>query len=389
MRIGIDASVLGPRTRQSGIGRYVRRLLEHLPALDPASEWILFAPADCPRPPDLPPSLRWQPLPRLPLGKLSTPAAYLWSLRGYARRFRLDLFHAPTVHPRPSWPPVPRGLPCPLVVTVHDLIPLTFYSTGPERLPRTHLAFYRWNLRAAAGARRILTVSETARGEIIEMLRVRPEQVVTINNGVDHPEPDANGASTGDSYILFVGSYEARKNLATVMAAFRLAGEQGLRQRLVVVAPAGSGRSQAEAALRTSGMSERVTFVDGHTVTDAGLADLYRGAGAFVFPSQAESFGLPPLEAAAAGVPVVVSDLPAHHEVLGNGALFVAPLDAQALAGAILRITGDRAFREDLAQRGRRRAAMYSWEECARRTLQAYGAALADQPARIPAPAGA
>ncbi|HEY7802269.1 MAG TPA: glycosyltransferase, partial [Dehalococcoidia bacterium] len=158
--MGIDASILAPRTRDSGIGRYVRRLIEEMPRLARDDLFVLFAPEACPRPADLPANTVWQALPRLPLGKLSAPATYFWWLPRLARSWRLDVFHAPTVHPRPSWPPVPRRLPCPLVVTIHDLIPLTFYASGPSKLPRTHLAFYRWNLRAAESAAAIITVSE-------------------------------------------------------------------------------------------------------------------------------------------------------------------------------------------------------------------------------------
>lgn len=388
MRIGIDASILGPRTLHSGIGRYLLRLLQHLPTVEPGHRYVLFAPAGCRRPPSVPDEMVWQPLPRMGLGKLSTPASYLALLPHHVRRWRLDVFHAPTVHPRPSWPPVPRRLPCPLVVTLHDLIPLTFYSSGPARLPRLHVAFYRWNLRAAARAARVITVSEVERSEIIEMLGLKGDRVVAVYNGVDVPDdvPLRHGSAADAPSILFVGSYEARKNLVTVVRAYARAAAMGLPHRLVVVATPGSGpTASVHAAVRAAGLAGRVHFIDGTAISDGELGALYRSASLFVFPSRAESFGLPPLEAMAAGTPVLASGLPALREVLGGAAAFVDnPLDDGALARAIHRIAGDARAREMMAAAGLRQAARYSWQDCARRTLDVYRAAAPGAAVTVP-----
>jgi glycosyltransferase involved in cell wall biosynthesis len=374
MRVGIDVSIVGGRTRASGIGRYVTRLIEHLPALDADSVFVLFAPADVEPLRDLPPNVEWQPLPRLRLGKLATPAAYFWALPRLARARRLDVFHAPTVHPRPSWPPVPRRLPCPLVVTIHDLIPLTFYASGPSRLPRTHLAFYRWNLRAATRAAGVITVSDAERNTIASVLRMPRDCITSIYNGVDVPAPGSRPSSPHKApYVLFVGSYEPRKNLAALVRAHGLARQRGLAHDLVAVATSGSGPTEpVEAAVRSHGLSDRSQFVDGRRLADADLAALYTHADMFVYPSVAESFGLPPLEAMAAGGPVIASDLPALREVLGDAAIFVDGRDEAQIAEAMLRLDRDPEERRRRGAAGAVWARRYSWESCARQTLDVY-----------------
>jgi glycosyltransferase involved in cell wall biosynthesis len=374
VRVGIDASILGPRTRDSGIGRYVRRLVERMPVEDPESEFVLFAPAGCPLPDHLPANVQRQPLPKLPLGKLSTPAAYLFALPRLARQWRLDVFHAPTVHPRPSWPPVPRMLPCPLVVTLHDVIPLTFYARGPSRLPRTHLAFYRWNLRAAVRASAVITVSAAEAEAIASTLGMPREAITVIHNGVDSaPICETPSPTTGHPYILFVGSYEARKNLVTATRAYAVASERGLAQDLVVVATSGSGPMEpVRAVMRESRIEGRVRIIDGRKLTDADLWRLYSAADVFIYPSLADSFGLPPLEAMAAGVPVVASRLPALREVLGDAAVFCDGTDTRAFADALLRLGADAGERRRLSGQGLVQARRYSWETCARQTLDVY-----------------
>ncbi len=395
MRIGIDVSILAPRTHDSGIGRYVRRLVEHLPTLYPECLLVLFAPPDCPEPPALPANVAWQALPRPPLGKLSMLAVYSWSLPHLARRWRLDVFHAPTVHPRPSWPPLPRRMPCPLVVTIHDLIPLTFYASGPARLPRTHLAFYRWNLRAAARAEQIITVSDSERQTITRTLGIDDDRISAIYNGVDAPAPCLERRNTPlpvVPMVLFVGSYEARKNLPSLVRAFGRASRRGLPHQLVVVATSGSGpAAPIQEALRRFDLAGRVRFVEGRQITDAALGDLYARAELFVYPSLADSFGLPPLEAMAAGVPVIASGLPALREVLGDAAVYVDGGDEQKLAEAILRLADDSGERMRRSAAGAAWARRYSWEECARQTLDVYRRASgtvrarAAEPAREPA----
>jgi glycosyltransferase involved in cell wall biosynthesis len=143
---------------------------------------------------------------------------------------------------------------------------------------------------------------------------------------------------------------------------------------LIVVAAAGSGdRAPVEAEVRRCGLAERVRFHE--RVTDERLRALYRGADVLVFPSFAEGFGLPPLEAMACGAPVIVSSLPAHREVLGDAAQYVEPADAASLAEAMLRVAGDPALSARMSELGRRQAERYPVDAFVRKTLDVYRAA--------------
>jgi glycosyltransferase involved in cell wall biosynthesis len=372
MRIGIDAAILAPRTRHSGIGRYVSQLVEHLPRLAPRDEFVLFAPAGV-DPGPVPQTVSRIVIPRPPLGRLSVLAAYQWHLPRVVARTGIDVFHAPTVHPQPTWPSIPWRMPCPLVVTIHDMIPLTFYSSGAFRLPWRQRWFYRSNLRAAARATRIIAVSEASRNELIRQLGIPSDRSITVHNAVEAPTMEVAGR-VRMPYLLYVGSFEARKNLVGAIRAFaRVAGDLP-EHDLVVVAANGSGsRASVDAVIRDAKLAGRVRFEE--FVTDERLRALYQHADAFIFPSLAEGFGLPPLEAMACGAPVIASALPAHREVLGPAASYVDPADDAALADAILRVVRDRSLRARMAESGRCQARRYPVDEFVRRTLAVYESA--------------
>ena len=357
MRIGIDASILAPATEHTGIGRYVSTLVRHLPAAARDDEILLVAPAGVAPPGALPPNVEWLPIALPPLGKLSMLAAYQWSLPRLARKHRLDVFHAPTVHPRPTWPSVPRRMPCPLLVTVHDVIPLTLYSRGAARLPWRQRAFYRWNLAACRGAARVITVSEAARRELLAQVDINASRVTVVPNAV---AIEHDGRVPADMpYVMYTGSFEARKNAITAVRAFaRVAGAMPGHQLVLLAAPGSGDAGAVRAEIRRLGIEERVRFVAG--VSDGELARLYAGASVVLFTSLAEGFGLPPIEALACSAPVVVSDLPALHEVLGDAALYADPLDDATFADAATRILTNDALRCEMARRGRERARCFS-----------------------------
>lgn len=376
MRIGFDATVLGPRSRHTGTGQYTERLLQHLPRLACDDEFILYG--NPPAGTEWRSNVRWAPLGRIPAGRLSSLASHLLIFPWQARRDRLDVLHVPTVHTRPSLPPVPRMAGCPLVVTVHDLIPITFYGQAGNHMPRRMRLYYRWNLKAAIKADGIITVSETSRREMIELLKMPEHKVITVYNGIDvdswsgfSADRRPNPYSRGKPYLLFGGSHEPRKNLLRLLDAFELAVGKGIPHDLVMVVDAGSGH--AENTLRyASGLrcTDRLHFLS--SLEEPALIALYRGADLFVFPSLSEGFGLPPLQAMASGVPVLASDLPVLHEVLGNAARYVDPTDVMSIAGGMVGLLSDRTAVEGLVKAGHEQAARYSWAESARQTLDVY-----------------
>jgi glycosyltransferase involved in cell wall biosynthesis len=257
---------------------------------------------------------------------------------------------------------LPLASPCPAVVTVHDLS----FERDRSLMPlRDWLIFRTVVPRSARGAASVLAVSELTKRDLIELYGIPEAKIVVTPNGVD-PAFTPNGPHPdGESYALFVGALQPRKDATTAIEALALVGEQA--PRLVVVGPDKGGRAAAERAAGELGLGDRVDF-RGHVPQDE-LAALYRGAACLVFPSRYEGFGLPVLEAMASGTPVVATTAGALPEVAGDAAILVEERNPVALAGGIERAIADR---ERLRAAGLERARRYSWAETARRTLELY-----------------
>jgi glycosyltransferase involved in cell wall biosynthesis len=380
MRVGFDATILGPKTRHSGGGEYAANLLRHLPNAGGDHTYVLYGLPGMERPSDLPSELIWRTLPALSLGKLYLMAAYLFLLPRLAKRDALDVFHAPTVHTRASLAPVPSGLGCKLVVTVHDLIPLTFYGGSGQDLPRKMRLFYGWNLRRALRADHILTVSETSKADILRHSGIPDQRLTAVYNGVAPPvrsQPSCQDrlslVDVQSPYFLFVGSWEPRKNIVRLLEAFDVAVGRGLRQKLVLVVDSASGHEvDALSHAKHPETRTRVKFL--HHVDEETMWALYRQAEALAYPSLYEGFGLPGVQAMACGTPVVASSCGALSEVLGDAARFVDPLDVGAIAEGLLEVGGDASLRERLSNAGIERSSRYNWQETARKTINVYEA---------------
>ena len=371
MRIGFDATVLSRTTRYTGVGEYTHRLLPALAKAFPDDEFILYAAPGASPTFALQPNQRWVHLPSTPLWKASAMAAQLVALPMLARGQKIDLMHTPTVHTRASMPPVPSLLGCPLVVTLHDLIPLAYYARNGEPLPWRLRTFYEWNLRRALRARRILTVSEASKRDIVTEGGVDADRISVVYNGIPHDDGVSGMTSLAQPYILYVGSYEPRKNLRRLLEGFDEAVASSLRHHLVLVVEAESGHKAALHEYASSlACAGRLRFLD--SLDDTTMSAVYAGAEMFVFPSLYEGFGLPPLQAMAAGVPVISSPAGSLREVLGEAAIYIDPHDSATIADAIRALASDRDLRGRLAIDGRRQAALYSWEKAARETMDVY-----------------
>lgn len=328
--IVIDADVLG--RQRTGDETYVENLLRRLPGL--AGDELRFAALT--RRPDLVPD--------------GVEAVHV-----PARSQELRMLHAVPRALRRLAPAVahfqhalPRSCPCPAVVTVHDL---SFERDPSVMAWRRRLVFRFAVPYAVRRAARVLAVSERTKRDLIELYGLDPARIAVTPHGVD--PAFSPGEAPADSYLLLVGAVQRRKN---PLAAADAAAELGMR--LVV---AGPGRDPE----LVHALEQRGADVRGYVDRDE-LVQLYRGAAALVMPSRYEGFGLPVVEAMASGTPVVAAPDAALQEVAADAAVFVEPDD---LAAGVRRALAER---ERLVAAGLERAATFTWDETARRTLAVY-----------------
>ena len=272
--------------------------------------------------------------------------------------------------------PTPLPASHPLAVTIHDLTPAVMPEVMPSTLRRA--VWWYWNRRAASVADIILANSHHTASDLERLLPAAVGKTRVVAHALDDalvrgpvaelPEAVAASVADGSRYILSMGNTKPNKDLPTLLRAFaRLAPEDpGLHLWLV-------GRDEpgfAASILREDPACERVAFTG--RVDDGRLRALYADAAAFAFPSRYEGFGLPPLEAMAFRTPVVCARAASLPEVVGDAAVLFEPGDPAALADALRRVLRDEVLRRDLAERGERRAAEFTWAQTVSATVDAY-----------------
>ena len=286
------------------------------------------------------------------------------------RRLRSDLFHGPNFFLPPF---VERG-----IITVHDLSVLRF----PESHPAARLREYAMHFESSlARAAHIITVSDTVRQEVIDLLDVPTDRVTTVYNGVSenfrpHDEQRLRtilamwGLRPGE-YGLSVATFEPRKKLVELVAAWRaLPGELRSRFPLVLAGAPGWQDGPITAAIErgvSEGWIRNLGFV-----AERFLAPLYAGARLFAYPSSYEGFGLPPMEAMASGVPTLVANRSCLPEVTGGAAMLVDPDDHDAFAEGLQRALLDEAWRARASTLGLARAGQFTWRRTIDETIAAY-----------------
>ncbi len=399
MRIGLDYR--NALVNREGIGRYTRELVRALVAVADEQELALFGY-----------TLARARFSRAELGltnakaelaRLRLPSkALAWFLERTGRGVD-DLVGGPDVfhHPGPHSMPLRRAKS---VVTIHDCIyTLDAADAGEERGGHPRATDQRPGYMEPAAAQRmtnqaraavedaavIITPSEYSGVEAVMALGVHPGRVHVTPLGCDHilRHLDGNEAAargrlraTGTHgpapTILTVTRVDPRKNHLRMLAAFENLVRDGFPHHWLVAGPAGWRSDSFAAALEASPARERVRWL--RAVPEAQLARLYTEADLFLFASLNEGFGLPPLEAMACGTPVVTSCVTSMPEVCGDAAAYVEPTDVESITDVLRSLLRDGEQQQALAERGRDRARRYTWQECARRTLQAYRAALAN-----------
>lgn len=363
VRIGIDARLVF--YHQAGIGQYILRLTSALAELDAADEFILFQSRKD--------KTRLSRAPNFKRQILWTPSHHRFetlALSVELAPYRLDVLHSPDFIP-------PSRVRFPSVITVHDLAFLLY----PRFLTRQSAHYYGQVDPAARRAAHIIAVSQSTKRDIVRLLGV-PNEKITVIYEAAHPifqplAPDVARQQVrarygvAQDFILFVGTIEPRKNLPMLLEAFRkLLDVYKPRLKLVVAGKKGWLDEQVDAAVDKLKLRDAVCFVGG--VTSEDLVQLYNAARVFALPSFYEGFGLPPLEAMACGIPVVVSNTSSLPEVVGDAGQLVAPDDVDGWSVALWRALSDEHLRAEAREKGLRRAALFSWQRAARETLDVY-----------------
>ena len=351
--------------RRAGIANYTRRLVQALAGLDddggaPLRLTALLDRRDT--------EIDWLPI-GVRVRRVVTPAHHrfeAWTLplelAALDARDPIDVLHSPDFI-------ACRGR-FRKVITIHDL----YFLEHPEVMTAAAARYYGSITRSARRADRVIAVSEFTRADIARLL---PECLPRTHVVLEAADDMASAASnfphieSTPPYALFVGTFEPRKNLATLLQALVRTPED---VRLIVVGEAGWVDSEPAEIARALGVHERVRFAG--RVDDAELDQLYRGARLLLHPALSEGFGLIVLEAMQRGVPVICSDSGALPEVVGDAALLHAPRDAATLAAHIQTLWNDAVARAVLGERGRARAAEFSWQRAAHETCMVYRQAL-------------
>ncbi len=289
-------------------------------------------------------------------------------------RLRPDVYHSPNYI-------LPLAVGCPTVVTVHDL----FYLDSSLYRLRSHVYLTVLANMAIRRATRVICVSDYTRQALARRFPAAADKVRVVGEGVDARfRPASSGAiadfrerlGLGFPYVLFLGTIEPRKNLAPLIRAFeRAVASARLPHHLVIAGAAGWKDGPVWSAYESSGIRDRIHLIG--YLSEDDLPTAYSAADVFAYPSHAEGFGLPALEAMACGTAVLTSNTSALPEVVGESGLLVDPLDEEALARGLQRLLCDRAEREARSESGIARAATFNWSRVAEQTMAVYAEAAA------------
>lgn len=274
----------------------------------------------------------------------------------------------------------PRFSPVPTVVSIMDVA----YERFPEMFNASDLYQLRnWTAYSVRNAKKVLTISDASRDDIIKAYTVPKDSVITTYPGIKNIfslEPHVYGMKQlqtkyhiSDHFILFVGTLQPRKNIVRLIEAF---SKLGIREEsfeinnleLIIIGKKGWQYEEILAAPEKFGVEDRVRFFE--NIQDDELDTFYKHALCYVLPSLYEGFGLPVLEAMQRGCPVITSNVSSLPEAGGDAALYVDPKDADDIAAKIKKLINDKKLREELIEKGKKQVKKFSWEKAAKETLQ-------------------
>jgi glycosyltransferase involved in cell wall biosynthesis len=353
VRIAIDGrELIG---RPTGVGRYVRELLTAWADLPIAAdhEFVLCAPE----------TIDPAPFGRLRVSCVTSPGSgTLWEQRalpGLVASAKADVLFSPA-YTCPLWCAVP------IVLVIHDVS----FAAHPEWFPwREGLRRRTLTRLGARRATRVITESEFSKHEIVRLLGIPAPRIDVIYLGASALHHSSNGDRSRAPLVLYVGSLFNRRHIPELIEGFQRLSTRMPEARLEIV---GDNRTNPhidpEQLIVASGISGRARWRS--YLQDGDLASLYGAASAFAFLSDYEGFGLTPLEAMAAGIPVVVLDTPIAREIYGPAAVYLERAEPGPIADALERLLVQSDERARFIDDGLKQVQRYSWRECAQRTLQ-------------------
>ncbi len=353
-RIGVNALYLIP----GGVGGteiYLSELLKALARIDTNNLYFIFTNRDTGA--DLVPRQANFHRKAQAVRAKFRPARILWEqtvLPLEAARYRLDVLFNPGFT-------LPWLAPCPSVTLFHDLQ----HKRHPEYFQRLDLPFWRLFLWAAAHrSRHLIAASEATRADLQNFYRIGSKSITVIPHGVGQ-RFFALDRSSIEPYLLYVATLHPHKNHERLLRAY---ARRPRRERLVLAGMAGFHAHAVRALIAELRLDDTVHLTG--WIPREELYELYAHAYACVIPSTFEGFGMPVLEALAAGIPTACSDIPPLRESAGDAALFFDPFDEDAIAASLDRITQDERLRQALTESGPRQACSFTWERTARQTLE-------------------
>ncbi|NDJ60191.1 MAG: glycosyltransferase family 4 protein [Chloroflexi bacterium] len=358
----------------TGSGQYLRRLLGALRRTAPDLQMTLVLPPGVNQADDLPADVSLI----TTTGRGGRLGKVIFEQRTFPQmvaRCGADVAHVP------YWGP-PLTSPAPLVTTVLDVIPLLLpdYAAGPGARLYTSLVSA-----AARGSAQVITISDAAKADIVAQLNIPADSITTTHlaadevyhprMGAEHDEAVRAKYDLPDEFVLYLGGFDLRKRVNQLLLAYTYVGQaEGDNIPLVLAGAEPAWDARLFPDLRKYAaeldISEYVRWIG--PVDEADKPALYRLARVFVFPSMAEGFGLPVIEALASGTPVVANEIPVMDEIAADGAYLVADGNARAMAGAIIALLLQEPLRQTQIQRGLARATHFHWRKTAQRTLEVY-----------------
>jgi glycosyltransferase involved in cell wall biosynthesis len=382
VKIAIDIR----RMTEFGVGTYIRNVVRTLGRLDHETTYFLIgSPGKVREIGALPANFH-----TVPLAEPERSLRSYWEFRAIVKRLECDLVHIPNLFS------VPRGLPCPYVMTVHDI--LEHLSRARQQTGFWRSLHFQMTKRVLRGAARIFAVSNFTKLEIEKLFSIPAGRIEVVYNAIDERLLHGH-ASAADRqliveryqvtypFLLYAGSISPHKNVVRMIEAFSALKTELEKDhafpdlKLIIIGDDLSGNPDLRRTVIRSGMQHDVRFL-GFVPIEV-LRTFYDAAKIFVFPSLYEGFGLPPLEAMAHGTPVVTSNVSSLPEVVGNAAVLVHPENVFEIMRALHRVLLDQPLRERMKQRSYRQVTKFSWEKSVRRIMDAYQEVLSAKGGRV------